>query len=119
MPDNQYVELLLKYKNQVTALICVFVALMCFIGGRLSVHVPPKQVVCEGELKTINKQFEQIKKLKEAHIVELRKCHDDEQMACNVKVANELEIYKKDHQPNFDCRVCKSLSVQCKKKGLW
>lgn len=119
MPKSQYVELLLKYKNQVTALICVVVALLCFVGGRLSVHIPPKQVVCEAELKTIDKLFAQNKKLKEEHVEELRKCHDDEVKACNTRITEEIESYKTDHQPQFNCRVCKALYPQCKKKGLW
>ena len=62
---------------------------------------------------------EKNKKLKEDHVEELRKCHDDEIKACNTRITEELENYKTAHQPQFNCRVCKALYPQCKKKGLW
>jgi len=118
MSAEKYVELLLKYKGQVTALICVLVATLCFIGGRLSVHIPPKAVVCEAEIKTVDKLFAQIKEAEKKHIVELRKCHDDEAKECQkriVKAVNDFSAKK----PSLDCRICKAMKPQCEKKGLW
>ena len=118
MSAEKYVELLLKYKSQVTALICVLVATLCFIGGRLSVHIPPKAVVCEAEIKTVDKLFAQIKEAEKKHIVELRKCHDDEAKECQkriVKAVNDFSAKK----PSLDCRICKAMKPQCEKKGLW
>lgn len=118
MSAEKYVELLLKYKSQVTALICVLVATLCFIGGRMSVHIPPKAVVCEAEIKTVDKLFAQIKEAEKKHIVELRKCHDDEAKECQkriVKAVNDFSTKK----PSLDCRICKAMKPQCEKKGLW
>ena len=118
MSAEKYVELLLKYKSQVTALICVLVATLCFVGGRMSVHIPPKAVVCEAEIKTVDKLFAQIKEAEKKHIEELRTCHDDEAKECQKRIVETIDDFN-SKKPSLDCRICKAMKPQCEKKGLW
>ena len=46
---NKLIDLLIKYKTQVSYLIAFVMCLLCFAGGRLTAQCPPKSVVCEAE----------------------------------------------------------------------
>lgn len=118
MSAEKYVELLLKYKSQVTALICILVATLCFVGGRMSVHIPPKAVVCEAEIKTVDKLFAQIKEAEKKHIDELRECHDEEVKECQKRIVETIDDFN-SKKFSLDCRICKAMQSQCVKKGLW
>ena len=118
MPADKYIELLIRYKNQITICACLVVSVLCFVGGRYSVEIPPKSVICAEEIKTADKLFSQIEEERNKHITEIRSVHDEEQKECKKRVIEEVEKFK-DDKPSLDCRICKALSVQCKKKGLW
>jgi len=116
--SKEYIELLLKYKNQATIALAFIMCVLCFVGGRYSVHIPPKAVICEAEISNNEKLFTQIKEERKAHITELREVKDKQHTECDKRVVDELEKFK-TKAPKLDCRIAKAIAPQCKKKGLW
>lgn len=118
MPADKYIQLLIKYKNQVSIAVCFIMGILCFVGGRYSVDIPPKAVICAEEIKTADKLFSQIEDERKQHLTEIRECHDKETQECESRIANELLKYE-DSKPKLDCRIAKALKPQCVKRGLW
>jgi hypothetical protein len=115
---SDYVKLMLRYKNQITILLSLLLSLFMFIVGRVSVNVPPKSVVCANELITIDKQFNQIQK-KDAECAEnVLNAVDKEKKSCEKNIRDNVNSFK-DSNEALDCRICKSLSIQCESKGQW
>lgn len=115
---SEYVKLMLRYKNQITVLLSLLIALFMFILGRVSVEIPPKAVVCANEIITIDKQFSQLQK-KDAECAEnVLSSVDKEKKLCEKKMRENVSSFK-DSVDALDCRICKSLSIQCKSKGQW
>jgi hypothetical protein len=115
---TKVIDLLIKYKNQVTALICIIIACACFMFGRMSVHIPPKKIVCEKEIQTADKLNAQLTKLRVDHIQEIRETTDTAEKECQQRIIKEVDDFKAK-SPTLDCRIAKSIYPQCKKKGLW
>jgi|GEM_PF-6856975 len=116
MPFEKYVTLLIKYKNIVAAFLCLVVSLTCFIIGRVSVHIPPKEVICKHEIATSNKLFEQIEKQKTAHIKEIRDLTDSSDKECEKRITEEIQGFTTS-SPMLDCRICNAFVDQCEKRG--
>lgn len=108
-------EMLMRYKNQVTIAIAFIMGVVCFVGGRISVNIPPKEVVCKAEIATKEKLFGQLKETRDKHITEIRQIHDEESAKCKVRVDTAIEKYKVTH-PAIDCNVCKAIVPQCKRR---
>lgn len=116
MPIDKYVELLIKYKNIVAAFLCLIIALICFMLGRASIHIPPKEVVCKNEIATSNKLFEQIEKQKTGHIKEIRELTDNADKDCERRITEEIQSFTTS-APMLDCRICEAFVDQCKQRG--
>lgn len=115
MSNDKMFDMLIRYKNQVTIAIAFIMGVVCFVGGRISVHIPPKEVVCKAEIATKDKLFEQIEKERKQHLTDIRACHDEEQAECKTRVAEAIEKYKIT-QPAIDCDVCRAIVPQCVKR---
>lgn len=115
---TKVIDLLIKYKNQVTGLICIIIACACFMFGRMSVHIPPKKIVCEKEIETADKLNAQLTKLRVDHIAEIRETTDTAEKECQSRIIKAVDEYK-EKSPSLDCRIAKSLEKQCRQKGLW
>jgi hypothetical protein len=116
--SDQYIQLLLKYKNQVSIAACFIMGVLCFVGGRYSVDIPPKAVICSEEIKTADKLFTQIEQERIKHLSEIRECHDEEIKSCESRIVKELSRFE-EKKPQLDCRIAKALKPQCVKRGLW
>jgi len=116
MPQD-YVQLLIKYKNQVTALICIIIACACFIGGRMSVHVPPKEVVCKTYIQTRDTALQQLKTERDERVVLLQKQRDTDRAKCEEDIEKEIKKQKSE-RAIVDCETAKALYGQCKRRGL-
>lgn len=116
MPQD-YVQLLIKYKNQVTALICLIIACACFIGGRMSVHVPPKEVVCKTYISSRDTALSQLKTERDERVVLLQKQRDADRKKCDEDIEKEIEKQKAERFI-VDCETAKALYGQCKRRGL-
>lgn len=116
MPQD-YVQLLIKYKNQVTALICIIIASACFIGGRMSVHVPPKEVVCKTYIQTKDTALLQLKQERDERVSALQAQRDADRKQCDKDIEAEVEKHKSERSI-VDCETAKALYGQCKRRGL-
>ena len=115
---NEYIKLLIKYKNQVVALSCLMLTLIMFLLGRYSVEIPPKSIVCKNELITIEKQFSQLQTKDQKCAEKVIESVDKESKSCQSKIEKAIDNFK-DKKTDIDCRVCKAIEPQCKKNGLW
>lgn len=115
---DQYVQLLLKYKNQVTIAVCFIMSVVCFVGGRYSVHIPPRQVVCEDDIKAKETAMQLLSDERKQCLTDKRLLEDTHTKVCDKRIADELDKYKVA-APKLDCRIAKSLEPQCRKRGQW
>lgn len=116
MPFDKYLELLIKYKNIVAALLCLIIAVICFCVGRASVHIPPKEIVCKTEFKRIDDLFHQVEKDKLKHIKEIRELTDMSDKICEKRITDAVDEYAVSTQM-IDCRICEAFVGQCAQRG--
>lgn len=117
MPQEEIIQLLIKYKNQVTGLICVIIAAGCFYLGQQSVHCEPKEVLCKTIEDTRDKYLGQRNKCLNDKKEELDTLRDAKDLECKVKIKAAIDEHKKQKQA-LDCDIVKSLHGQCKRRGL-
>lgn len=117
MSNDKLFEMMIKYKNQVTGLICIALAMICFVGGRLSVDIPPREVICKTEIATKEKLFTQLKECQDGRVVALQAQRDADDIACDKRIEKEVQQHKEISQ-QLNCDIVKSLYGQCKRRGL-
>jgi len=113
---NKLLELLIKYKAQVSYLIAFILSVGCFIGGRLSIDCPPKSDVCKAELRTIDTQFEQLSQKDAVCAQSLRTQRDADATSCDERIQTEL-IRSRETSEVVQCEEVCTLYSQCQRAG--
>ena len=116
--SDKYVELALKYKNQITVASVIFVMIASFVGGRLSAVCPPKSKVCKGELILIDSLKKELIAKDEKYKKLLRKELDTAEKKC-VKRIKDARKGNAAMNQIVDCEEAKAIMPQCKRRGRW
>ena len=113
---NKLIDLLIKYKTQVSYLIAFVMCLLCFAGGRLTAQCPPKSVVCEAE-DEINKGLKAELSQKDTKRIEmLREQKDADRKSCNEKV-EQAKLEMSAANQFLQCSDICALYQQCEDQG--
>lgn len=111
---DQIIELLLKYKNQVTFLVGIILCLIFYALGANSVHIPHKNDVCQDEFATISSQFAQLGQKDKTWTANLRKQRDEDELTCQERIKTKLkEQASNDHI--VSCEEACILFPQCER----
>ena len=113
---NKLLELLIKYKTQVSYLVAFILCVGCFIGGRMSIDCPPKADVCKAELRTIDRQFAQLQAKDREWTEKLNTQRDTDERSCAERIQTEIE----NALLNSDIVQCEevcTLYSQCERAG--
>ena len=113
---DKLIDLLIKYKTQVSYLVAFILCAACFIGGRYTAECPPKSEVCRAEDKTIEGLNLAMAKKDTLRTKQLRQQKDDDRKSCDERV----EQAKVDQQTSNDFLECSDICVlfsQCEKAG--
>lgn len=105
-----------KHGSKISMIIAGIIVSLVFVLGRASVNIPPKSVICESEIKTIDSQYKVIEKLQLKLKKDLENQRDNLTKTCDKKVVDEIGKFK-DSSNSLDCRVCAVLKSQCESKG--
>tara|TARA_B100001094_G_C18123717_1_gene768277 strand:+ start:130 stop:501 length:372 start_codon:yes stop_codon:yes gene_type:complete len=90
---DKLIDLLIKYKTQVSYLVAFILCAGCFIGGRLTSQCPPKSEVCMAEEKTILGLRAELSGKDTTRVEMLRKQKDEDRKSCDVRVSTaKLEM---------------------------
>lgn len=116
--SDKYVELALKYKNQITVASVIFVMIVSFAGGRFSAVCPPKSKVCKGELILIDSLKKEIIAKDEKYKKLLRKELDIAEGQCLVRIKNARKGNESMNKI-VDCEEAKAIMPHCKRRGRW
>ena len=113
---GKLLDLLIKYKTQVSYLIAFIMCLICFIGGRITSQCPPKSVVCEAEETTIKGLRSELAQKDTKRVEMLRTQKDKDRLSCDERV----EQSKQDQMASNDFLQCSdicALHPQCEAAG--
>jgi hypothetical protein len=113
---GKYLDLVEKYKVQATALLIGIFLVLVFIAGRATVDCPSKEVVCKGELLTIESLFEEIKKCQNDSTDKLRDQRDADDEDCTKRIRSAIDKHRTTANI-VTCEEVKALMPQCKKRG--
>jgi hypothetical protein len=112
---NAIVSLLIKYKSQVTYSLAGVGLIAIFFIGRMSISIPPKEVICKAEIETKNKLFDQLKECRDESIEKLRLQRDSDERVCLNRISKAVKDTQKESEI-VDCETVKALYPQCKRK---
>lgn len=118
LSTEKYVELLIRYRTQATVAICMLFMVGIYYAGRASVSCPPKEIVCESEIKTNAKLFAEIEKCQADTLEKIREQIDKDEVECKKRIRSAID----DHKVTADvvtCHEAKAIMPQCKRRGLW
>jgi len=113
---DKLVDLLIKYKTQVSYLAAFILCAGCFIGGRLTSQCPPKSEVCMAEEKTILGLRAELSGKDTTRVEMLRKQKDEDRKSCDERV----EQAKQDQMASNDFLQCSDICAlynQCLTAG--
>jgi len=113
---DKLVDLLIKYKTQVSYLVAFILCAACFIGGRMTLQCPPKSEVCEAEEATITGLRGELTAKDSKRIEMLREQKDKDRLSCDERV----EQAKQDQMASNDFLQCSdicALHPQCEAAG--
>jgi len=113
---NKLIDLLIKYKTQVSYLLCFIACVGCFIGGYVVKKCPPKSVVCRAEEKTILGLNAELAAKDVVRTQQLREQRDADRSSCDERV----EQAKRDQNAANDFLGCSdicALHPQCVEAG--
>lgn len=113
---NKLIDLVIKYKNQVTYLCVVILAVILFFAGRYSVDCPPKSEVCKAELITITGLRDELAAKDIVRTEQLRAQRDADRTACDVRV-EEAKREQAASNEFLECTDICSLHPQCVRAG--
>lgn len=105
-------------KNEIVAKTSIIVSIF-FIGlmmGYFLKSCPPKSEVCEGEIKTIAKQFEQLSAKDTEWTNKLREQRDKDTNSCDDRIRTEVRRVKQTSNI-VQCEEVCVLYPQCKSAG--
>jgi len=113
---NKLVDLLVKYKTQVSYLAAFILCAGCFIGGRISAECPPKSEVCMAEEKTIIGLRAELSSKDTTRIEMLRAQKDKDRLSCDERVedAKQAQMASNDF---LQCSDICALYNQCLTAG--
>ena len=113
---DKLIDLLIKYKTQVSYLVAFILCASCFIGGRLTSQCPPKSEVCMAEEKTILGLRAELSGKDTTRVEMLRKQKDEDRKSCDERV----EQAKQDQMASNDFLQCSDICAlynQCLTAG--
>jgi len=113
---DKLIDLLIKYKTQVSYLVAFILCASCFIGGRLTSQCPPKSEVCMAEEKTILGLRAELSGKDTTRVEMLRKQKDEDRKSCDVRV-EEAKLEMGATNKFLQCSDICSLHPQCKAAG--
>ena len=113
---DKLVDLLIKYKTQVSYLVAFILCAACFIGGRMTSQCPPKSVVCKAEEATITGLRSELTNKDATRVEMLRTQKDEDRKSCDVRVETaKLEMGATNKF--LQCSDVCALIGQCRKAG--
>ena len=115
MLDDKYIELAIKYKNQLTYLLCFLCICISFYAGRSTKECPPKSAVCKDITRVKDDLFFQLEEERKSCVNKIRKTIDDQQRKCTNKIRQEVDNTRKNCS-NVSCEICQSIRSQCKRR---
>ena len=113
---NKLVDLLIKYKTQVSYLIAFIACIGCFITGYTVKTCPPKSVVCRAEERTIQGLQAELATKDVVRTQQLREQRDEDRASCDIRV----EEAKRSQNASNDFLLCSdvcALHSQCVEAG--
>jgi hypothetical protein len=113
---DKLVDLLIKYKTQVSYLVAFILCAACFIGGRMTSQCPPKSVVCEAEETIIKSLRGELSQKDDKRVEMLRNQKDEDRLTCDERV----EQAKVDQMTSNNFLQCSDICVlfnQCEAAG--
>ena len=113
---NKIIDLLIKYKTQVSYLVAFIACVLCFIGGYQVKTCPPKSVVCFAEDKTIKGLRAELIKKDLTRTKQLREQKDKDRIACDKKI-EEAANDQRATNDFLECSDICALHPQCLRKG--
>ena len=115
MLDDKYIELAIKYKNQLTYLLCFLCICISFYVGRSTKECPPKSVLCEDIKEVKDELFFQLQEERKACVKKVRTTIDDQQAKCDTRVREEVDNTRRNCS-NVSCEICQSIRSQCERR---
>jgi len=114
---NKTLDVMLKYKLQLTFLGVLFLLLLSFKAGQNSVDLPSKKVFCKEYTDTIEQYRIDLQRSQDKCDERIDNSVDVERKSCDEKIVNAIQE-KVKQSVITNCRIAKIKFRQCKKKGL-
>jgi len=113
---NKLIDLLIKYKTQVSYLIAFIACIGCFIGGYSVRTCPPKSVVCEAEETTIKSLRGELSQKDDKRVEMLRSQKDEDRLSCDERV-EQAKVDQMTSNNFLQCSDICALHPQCVEAG--
>jgi hypothetical protein len=114
---NKLLDLLIKYKTQVSYLIAFIACVGCFVAGYTIQKCQPKSVVCLAEETQIGDLQGQLTEKDRQRVKALREQRDSDREACDIRV----EEARRGQRATNDFLMCSdvcALFEQCNEQGM-
>ena len=112
---EKYLDLIAKYRTQVTSIVFGMIVVAVFFVGRSTVDCPPKEVVCKSEILTIKSLFKEIEKCQSECTSNLRIQRDESDSSCKLRIRSAIDKHRSTTSL-VTCEEVKALMPQCKKR---
>lgn len=113
---NKLLELLIKYKTQVSYLIAFIMCVGCFVGGYTLQKCKPKSEVCLAEETTITGLNTSLSTCESQKTTMLRQQRDTDREACDIRV-EEARRSQSATNDFLQCSDICALHPQCLAQG--
>lgn len=113
---DKLIDLLIKYKTQVSYLVAFIACLGCFIGGYTIQKCKPKSEVCRAEETTITGLNTALSKCEGEKTTQLREQRDRDRQSCDERV-EEARSSQRATNDFLQCSDVCALHPQCEAAG--
>lgn len=113
---DKLIELLIKYKTQVSYLIAFIACVGCFVGGYTIQKCKPKSEVCRAEELQIGGLQAQLTAKDTLRTTQLRQQRDTDRQACDIRV-EEARQSQRATNDFLECSDVCALYDQCYRAG--
>lgn len=113
---DKLIDLLIKYKTQVSYLIAFIACVGCFIAGYTVKTCPPKSVVCRAEERTILGLNAELAAKDVVRTRQLREQRDEDRASCDERV-EQAKLDQATANEFLQCSDICSLYGQCERQG--
>tara|TARA_Y100000592_G_scaffold11523_1_gene16256 strand:+ start:2380 stop:2748 length:369 start_codon:yes stop_codon:yes gene_type:complete len=113
---DKLIDLLIKYKTQVSYLIAFIACVGCFVGGYSIQKCKPKSEVCRAEENTITGLRAELAAKDTVRTQQLREQRDEDRLSCDerVEAAKQAQLTANDF---LGCSDICTLHPQCYQAG--